>query len=90
MRFPATFVNRGLAVVEVFGGGERKWLMIALVRLVLVALFSYIRRAVDQQPTFGFATDGVTRLQAQFHCGTPTPGGGAEHANDQAKVVNTM
>jgi hypothetical protein len=36
MRFPATFVNRGLAAVEVFGGGERKWLMIALIRLVLV------------------------------------------------------
>ena len=36
MRFPATFVNYSLAVVEFFGGGERKSLMIALIRLVLV------------------------------------------------------
>jgi len=36
MRFPASFVNRGMAVAEASGGRERKWLMIALIRLVLV------------------------------------------------------
>jgi hypothetical protein len=40
MRFPASFVNRGLAVAEASGGGRRKWPMIALIRFVL-ALTTY-------------------------------------------------